>query len=310
MNRISTSGTYTTVLANLADSQTRQITAGQQISSQKIAQDFKGYAGKSETLTAMQSVKAKVAGLVDQNKVLVARFADQDTALNQITDATQTARDAIASALASGRVDTLMQQVGGALADATAGLNTKSQGVYLFAGGQVTTQPVSVTALSDLTAAPSIASLFHNDQLVVKNQIDETSSVSGGMLASNIGAGLMQAFKDVQAFQESGSGPFTGQITSAQRTFLEGELAKFDTEHTNLVNTTAQNGTTARRIDDAGIALGKRSDMLDGMLGDITNVNMAEAVSRLQFAQVAVQASAQVFTTLRSSSLLNYLPAQ
>jgi flagellar hook-associated protein 3 FlgL len=142
---------------------------------------------------------------------------------------------------------------------------------------------------------------------VIKNQIDETSSVSGGMLASNIGTGLMQAFKDVQAYQNA-NGPFTGKLTAAQRTFLEGELAKFDTEQSNLVNASAVNGATAKRIEDAGVALSKRSDALEGMLGDITGVDMADAVSRLQFAQIAVQASAQVFTTLKASSLLNYLP--
>lgn len=307
MNRISTSGNYSVVLANLTLAQQRQLTAGQQVSSQKLAQDLKGYAGKAETLTAMQAVKAKVDGLLDQNKILGARFADQDTALNQLTDSAQAGRDAIADALASGRVDTLMQQMGGAFSDATTALNTKSQGTYLFAGGQVTTQPFTATSMSDLTSGPALTTFFHNDQYVSSNKLDENATINGGMLASNLGSGLMQAFKDIQAYQDA-NGPFTGDMTTAQRTFLESELSKFDTEHTNLINSTAQNGQVAKRIDAAGVALSNRSDSLEGMLGDVTNVNMADAVSRLQASQIAVQASAQVFTTLQNSSLLNYLP--
>jgi flagellar hook-associated protein 3 FlgL len=308
MNRVSTAGNYAIVLANLANAQNKQIIAGNQVSSQQVAQDLKGYAGKAETLTAMQAAKAKVDGLVNQNAVLTNRFADQDTALNRVSDAAGTAASAISDALASGSVDTLMQQMAGAFSDATAGLNTKSQGTYLFSGGQINTAPISAASMSDLTIAPSLASLFKNDQLITKNQVDETSSVSGGMLASNIGTGLMQAFKDIQAYQESGNGPFTGKLTDVQRTFLEGELSKFTTEHTNLINDTARNGSVQKQVTDAGTALTNRQTGLEGMIGNITAVNMADAVSRLQTAQVAVQASAQVFTALQSASLLNYLP--
>jgi len=43
------------------------------------------------------------------------------------------------------------------------------------------------------------------------------------------------------------------------------------------------------------------------MLADKTQVDMAEAITRLQLSQTAVQASAQVLATLRSSSLLELL---
>ena len=43
------------------------------------------------------------------------------------------------------------------------------------------------------------------------------------------------------------------------------------------------------------------------MVGGITDVDMAEAVTRLESAKLAVQASAQVFASLQNSSLLNVL---
>ena len=47
--------------------------------------------------------------------------------------------------------------------------------------------------------------------------------------------------------------------------------------------------------------------MLATMMGRLTDVDMAEAVSRLQQAQISVQAAAQVFVSLNGASLLNVL---
>jgi flagellar hook-associated protein 3 FlgL len=308
LTRVSTAGNYAIVLQNLANAENKQIIAGNQASSQKVATDLKGYAGKAETLTAMQSVKAKVDNLLSQNAVLDNRFTDQDTALNQVGDAATAARTAIADALASGNADTLMQQISGAFSDTVSGLNSKSQGTYLFSGGQVNTQPVTATSLTDLTTAPSIASVFKNDNYVAKNQIDETATVTSGQLASNLGSGLMQAFKDMQNFQTGANGPFSGNLTDAQKTFLEGALAQFDTQKASITTATAQNGAVQKRVEDAGDALTSRQNGLEGMIGNVTSVNLADAAARLQAAGVAIQASAQVFTALQTSSLLNYLP--
>jgi flagellar hook-associated protein 3 FlgL len=50
-----------------------------------------------------------------------------------------------------------------------------------------------------------------------------------------------------------------------------------------------------------------RVTILTGALGDITDVDMGDALSRLNQAQTAVQASAQVFSSLKNTSLLNYI---
>lgn len=308
MNRVSTAGNYAITLANLAETQIRQVEAGRQVSSQKLAQDLKGYARKSETLTAMQAVRARVDGLIEQNDMLNDRFSTQDVSLNQITDATQGARQAIADALASGRADTLMADLSGRFGDIVSGLNSKSQGRYIFAGGQINTQPVTATSMSDLTAGPALSTFFKNDTFIAENQVDETGKVQGGMLASDLGQSLFQTFKDLQTFNDGASGPFIGDLTDAQKTFLTSQLTVLDARHTELVNATAKNGATLRRIEDAAKDLKNRSTGIENMIGGIANVDMAEAISRMEAAQLAVQASAQVFLTLQNSSLINFLP--
>ena len=46
---------------------------------------------------------------------------------------------------------------------------------------------------------------------------------------------------------------------------------------------------------------------MKGMIGGITDVDMAQATTNLQAAGVAVQAAAQVLLSLQNSSLLNFL---
>ena len=306
MNRISTAGTYAITLANLNETQRRQLEAGRQVSSQRVAQDLKGYAKKAETLTSLRGLELKVAGLLDQNALLSARFETQDVAINQISDSALNARDAIAAALASGRVDTLMQELSGFFNEAVQGLNTKSQGRYIFAGGQINTAPVSATSMADLTLGP-IAGNFHNDQFKPMNQIDENSSIDGSMLADDLGLDLFTAFGAIQTEETAGVGPFTGAMTDAQRIFLEGQVKVFDDLRKDLTNMQARNGSVLKRLEGARTDLTSRANMLEGMTGDIAQVNMPEAISRLELAQFAVQASAQVFNTLRDSSLLNFL---
>lgn len=304
MTRISTAGNYAISLNNLSLTQQRQVELGRQISSQKIAQDLKGYAGKSETLISMRSIQARVDGLIDQNRLLADRYATQDVALSQISDATSGVREAIANALASGRGDTLMEEISGHFTQVVQGLNTKSQGRYIFAGGQINTMPVTAGALSDLGAAPA-ASFFQNDRFIAKNQIDETSTIEGGMLADDIAGSLFSAFKTIQ--DDHAATPFTGALTDAQRAFLQTQLAVFDARHDETVQRVARNGTIANRIDSASKDLQSRANAMETMIGDVADVDMAEAISNLQMAQFAVQAAAEVFVTLRDSSLLNYL---
>ena len=47
--------------------------------------------------------------------------------------------------------------------------------------------------------------------------------------------------------------------------------------------------------------------MLQGLVGDITTPNLAQASSNLQQAQLSIQAAGQVFQALNASSLLNTL---
>jgi flagellar hook-associated protein 3 FlgL len=307
VTRVTTSGNYAAVLTNLLAAQERQQQAGNRVATQKNGDDLKDYARSSELLTAMRTVQTRVSAFQDQNKLLADKLSTQDTGLVRVAEAAKSVRQIFSEAIASGRVDTLVEDVQAQLSDAVEGMNARYGGKYLFAGGQVDTRPVTVTTLAQLTAGPPIASFFQNDQFQVTAKLDEATTVSTGFLADDIGASMLQAFQAFQAFQQGPNGPFTGQMTDAQRVFLEGQLDDWDTIRTDVTNLAARNGTNQKRLDTIAADLESRQNQLAGMLGDITDADMAQAAADLQTAQLSVQSAAYVFQSLKESSLLNVL---
>jgi len=307
VSRVTTPGNYSAVLANLLAAQQRQQEAGNRVATQKNGQDLKDYAKSSELMTAMRTVQTRISAFQDQNSLLRDKLSTQDTGLVRVADTAQSVRQIFSEAIASGRVDTLVEDVQAQLRNAVEAMNGRYGGKYIFAGGQVDTRPVTATSLAQLTAGPPISSFFLNDQFQVTAKLDEATTVSTGFLADEIGTAMMTAFQSFQAFQEGASGPFVGQMTDAQRTFLESQLDDWDAVRTDVTNLAAQNGTNQKRLDTVAEDLQSRQNALAGMLGDITDADMAQAAADLQTAQLSVQSAAYVFQALKESSLLNIL---
>lgn len=306
MTRVSTVQNYNIMTTNLMRAQIRQSDVGNQVSNQKVAADLKGYAKNAEMLTAMRSTQARLNGLVDQARQVSNRLDMQDSGLSKVADATKSGREAIANALAAGNAQTMMQQMQAAFGNVVQGLNTKANGLYVFSGAKTDTATTGATAMSDLTLAPSTASLFNNDSYIATGRVDEQSSANIGVLGDAVGKPVFEAFKTVQAYVDA-YGPFTGKLTDTQVTFLNGVLKDFDAAYKGVVDVQGKNGVTQKRFESAQGDLQNQVDTLSGMVGDIVDVDMADAVTRLEAAKLAVQASAQVFTSLQASSLLNVL---
>jgi flagellar hook-associated protein 3 FlgL len=310
VTRVSTVGNYSAILANIMAAQQRQLEAGVRVSTQKNGSSLKDFAQNDEMLTAMRSVQTRLTGYQDQNSLIADKLTTQDTALNQVAAASQAIREAIADALASGDASTLMAEVQGQMNQAVGALNTKYNGNYLFAGGQINTQPVTAQQLSDLTSGPPIGSFFQNDQFKAQAAIDDSTTVTTGILASVVGTPLLNALQTLESFNQGGSGPLGSNLTPAQRSFLESQLSTWDSVHQGVTTITAGNGMVQQRVDNIKTDLSSRQTTLAGMMSNITDADMAKAAADLQMAQTSFAAAAQVFQTLKESSLINLLAIQ
>ena len=305
MDRIATNSAYSAILTNLMQAELAQTTAGNQLSSTEKATDLEGYGTGAEALTAMQATNTQVTGYLNNIQVVAAKLATQDTGLNQVAGSATSAISAITNAIATGNGQSLMQQLQTSFDDAVQGLNTQFNGEYVFAGGQVNTQHVSATSLTDLTSSP-IASLFHNDQRQVSTQLDQNTNVSTGYLASTVGTPLFDALQTIQSYVNT-NGAFGTPLTTAQNAFLTQQLGGLNTVQTNLNNVVSQNGLSQAEVTNVQSSLTQQQTMLQGLIGTATQANLAQASANLQQAQLSIQAAGQVFQALNASSLLNTL---
>lgn len=306
MDRVTSFMASQSAMLNLLAAESRQNDAQEQVSTGKLSTDLKGFGHQAEALTAAKTLKTRVDGYVSGAKTLGSKLDAQNLALSQVADSAQGARDAIANAIATGHADGLMSALQSFFGEAAQSLNTQFDGQYLFAGAQTSTAPVAVSSMAQLPAATT-SDMFKNDQLKPVSQIDESTTLQTGFLASDVGADVFDAFKQVQVFQQGAGGPLTGTLTDTQITFLKGMLDTFDAARAGATDVTAQNGLLQNRVDDATKTQTDRQSMLTNMIGGITDVDVADAISKLTQAQTAVQASAQVYASLRASSLLEFL---
>lgn len=309
MYRVTTVGNYNLVLSNIMQAQRAQMEAGDKVSTQRNGSNLKEFSRDAEILTAMRSVDTRLQGYLDQNTTIADKLTTQDFSLTQLSDAAAAAKTAIEEAIATGRTDTLMQEMEAQFRIGVAAMNSQYNGKYLFAGGKIDTKPVNVTDLSELTdpANPAVADFFANDSFITEHKVDDATTVKTGLLASNLGTDMLEAFKAIQAFIESASGPFDGTLTDDQRTFLESQLSVWSSVSSKVIDVTARNGMIQARVDDVKTDLTARQNSLKGMIGDIVDADMPRATVELEKASLALEASSQVFITLRDSSLLNVL---
>ena len=306
MDRVSTAGGYASLLAGLQAAQARQTQAQNDVSTGKLGTDLKAYAGHADTLTATKAVQARTKVYIDTNTALADKLSAQDLALTELGKAADGARQAVTSAIANGDASGLMAALQGAFGQATGALNVQYQGRYLLGGGAGDRPPVTAASLESLSGgAAAVDGVFQDDGQGEVSRLDDSTSVRTGVNASDVGKPLLRAFADLQAF--SAGQPFAGTLTAAQTAYLQQALTSFKTAAAGVVDATAGNGAVQNRVDQTLSALQDRAASLKGVVGDLTDVDLAEAATRLQLAQVAVQASAQVFSNLQGSSLLNVL---
>lgn len=320
MTRVATHGNYQSALLSLMTAQGRAQQAQERIDSEKIATDMSGYGRGAEQLTSLTSTQARLDGFIATGESAAARLSAQDLALTRIYEGGDGARDAIANSLGAGDITNLMTELGLHYQTVQGGLNAEHQGSYLFAGGQSDTAPATAATMADLAAAPSTASTFANDALKHKSRIDEKTTVETGFLANEIGGPLTEVFRNIQAFQNgaavtvngvtytpAGPGSLTGKPNADVTAFLKAQLGELEKANTELTNQTAKNGLMQNHVDKALDAQENQKTALQKMMQDKSGYDPARAITDLQQAQVAIEASAQIINSLKSTSLLNLL---
>lgn len=307
MTPVSTSALFSNALFNIENNENQVAKFTDQAGSGFVSQNLSGYGSQAGQLTALNSTNAKLTSYVAGATSLSGQLTVQNTALDQVSTATQAALTAIQNAVGQNSGTTLLTSLQAQLTNVSSALNTQFNGQYLFSGGNVNTPPVANSTLANLNLPSDVTAAFTNGQAISSTQLAGNTTVSTGQLASAISTPLFNALQQVQAYNAGPNGPLTGTLTAAQSTFLQGVVSQFSSAVTTANNAEANNGVVQTQVTNLQTNLTDQQTTLQGVISNITDIDPAKVSNQLTLAQDALQVSAQVFQGLQSSSLLNLL---
>jgi flagellar hook-associated protein 3 FlgL len=287
--------------ANLSQSQT-------QVATGLVSTTYGGIGDKTAVMEAAQSQSDMATAYASTAQLAVNQTNLQDTQLNQLSSLASQLQQDITTSVANNDASTLMSQASSIFDQASAILNSQdANGNYIYSGGKSNTPPLTPTSLSALAALPSAASAFANGTQKASVQVGPNQNVQIGVLASDVGTQLMQTLQDVANFNNGSTGNFGSGLTSAQSTFLTGEIQTAQTAYQGINDIQGTNGEVYQQLQAAVTQQQSMTTMYQGFVSNIQDVDMATASTNLSQDQIALQAALEVTSQLGSISLLNYL---
>lgn len=306
MTRISSAMIPAASLSDLSRAQQALVEAARQSSAQTRANDLKGYGREAQTLVSAERLVSRTESFLLTSRELTTRMQIQDVALGRAADMVARLKDDLFQNVGLESGEGVRAQLEEAFAVLKDTMNTNLGGRYLFGGVLNDRPPVTAASLSDLGANP-LTSSIQQGATSQSMRVEEGRTVQGGLVADDIISQAMASVKRLVEVDEGPDGPFGGDLTATQKQAITDELGALADAFDHILAGQAENGRLLKEVDSAADRQKGQLEALNGAIGEIVNVDLAEVAVRLNQAQFAYEASAGVFNVLRNMSLLNTL---
>lgn len=307
MTRIASATQQQVLLQHALRNQHRLAIAQEQISSGKKAHRYDELVPDVQQALSVREARSQTDGYRDTVVRLGGTLTAYDFQLGAIADATRELKQSALEVVGHEEGTGFPQKLEQAFSMVVSALNARVGNTHIFGGSRTDQAPVTVSSLADLQALPSAADAFANDQNKRRAVIAEGTELEFGVLADEVGLQVMEAFRRIADFQTGPNGPIQGPLTAAQRTFLETELTMIEAAVQTVQAAQVKNGLNAKRLEVLDDQHAQAQVFLARLSADVEDVNLAEAISRLNQEQAALEASFQSLATLSRLSLLNFL---
>lgn len=305
MTRIASSMINSSALADLQRAQRDLFEAQRKTSTQKESADLKGYGREARSVVSLERMRAKSEAFKASAEELTTRLDLQDTYIGRATDITASLKEKLTTALSLGDMSSVAGELTSAFSDLKSVFNASLNGKYLFAGTASDQPPITAANVDELSNQPLTDSLFQDGE-IVQVQIDENRAVDAGPLARTDAVGILTVLRDLKIFNDT-TEAFSDNPSAAQKDAISQAIAALDTVHGELLDTQAQNGQILNQTDAVVERHTTEGNLLESLAADITEVDLAEVAVQLNQAQLQFQATASVFRTIQSLSLVDYL---
>jgi len=307
VSRVSSFGQQQVLIRSIMDNQSSVFEGQRQISSGKKFDDYQGLAGQANTVLGSRSFQARVESYQQSIDTIRGKLDANDVQLSGFIEAMTTLKDAVQASLANNQAEGFGELLDQTYNFVSNGLNTNFDGTFLFAGAETGTTPVNVTELADLAALPSVNDAFSNGAIGFEARIADGVDLEFGLLADDIGADVFQEMLDLYNIDQGANGPLSGELDSVQFGLLQGQITSLETAIDGLRQTQVQNGLAFERLEVVDEQHADTLVFLEVFIADIEDVDIAEAVTKLNNDQIALEASYRAIGSLSQLSLLQFI---
>lgn len=305
MTRVSDSASHSLMLSSLNRSigQTRDLQV--QISTGKVGLEYTALGRDSQRLISLEAERARTDKFVDNNQVVGLRLTQMEAAVSQIFELASETRTTLVNAGHFQNASEL-DLAGDMLAklETVAGLlNSEQNGRALFGGARTDASPVDITLLpadGDFAADTADAFYYKGDDQVLRHRASDTLSIDYGVTASEPGfERLIRGLKIAQTVDTSDP--------EAARQRVDRALDLINEAIDMLPDIRGRIGGSQAVLEKESVRMEDFRLALDESVGDLENVDLAEAISRLSEQEAQMQAALAALARLRQVTLTAFL---
>lgn len=333
VDRVSSFGQQSILLNATFENQRRVFEAQEQIATGRKTDEFSGLAGQATTLLGAQSTFNRTETYQNTINTINGQLQANDVQTGGIINSLDDVQDTLRLAIANNQGAGIEQLVDVSYQFIVNALNTNFNGGFLYSGANTGTKPIDevtingttfdVTSIEGLQAAVDegniigltpaqvIDQIFLNSDQAFQARIADGVDISFGLLADDVGQQAIEALQSVFGYivdpATLPADQLEGQLSATANTFLTSALTDFDTAIEAARAQQTANGLVSQRVDVVGQQHADSLLFLETFISDIQDVDIAEAVTRLNNNQVALEASFQAIRSLTSLSLLDFL---
>jgi len=308
MTRVTDFARSQALLAQLQALKGSSFVTERQVASGKKAQYYKDISKDTGVLLSAKALDARIKQFQKTGDLVSSRIELQNVQLQSLADSAGELRQSVLDAVSLGKGIGFMAKITQLFESSVGILNSKVDGKYIYAGTRSDTPPVNISSISDLVATPAVANVFDNNTLKLSARLDESLVVEYGVTASDVATDLFDSIKRIADYDANpATGPFQGDLTPAQSAFLQGEMPNLIAAADKLTSVVAENGSKHDQVKTAIDRQDSTSNYVTNFISDIEDVNIAEAITRLNQDQTATQATMRMLSTLNKLSLLDFL---
>ena len=301
MTRVATMPVQRTLADALQRGQQQLAESQLDLATRKKVRDYAGLGTETVRNLSARTLIARHEAFGTVGTMLGTTLQIYDANLVEIGNTVSTMRTEILTAIGTGRAPGLQESVEQAFRQFRASLNASEGGQPLFGGSRTDTPPFAPTDLA-ATLGLTPATAFMNDQVRASARVAEGVDVEHGLLASDFGSEMFEAFRTLAEAGSIGSVP-----TPAQMAKLNDAIGLIDTGLGALRNVSAKTGRRQVQVEKLALRAEERTLLLNDIISRSEDADLGKVANDIAQRKTTLEASYAVFAQLSQLSLAAYL---